>query len=173
MVLALTALAITSCVSHPPVLRRIAVPGSASLGGLHVEAAAADEALILAIGNTTTEEIETVVRVRPLVLGYRTLTDSVLVSYREEIVCEGDVCRPVQVPVYEERITHEPIEGILAVLPRRLTVSPGVTGLVRVKLMNPEDAVDAFSLAVLVYADGSRQWGSLEIECASGLLGLP
>jgi hypothetical protein len=162
----------TACVSAPPVARTLTPPDSASVGGLVVAATLQEDVLVLSCSSTAGEPFEAVVRVPPVVIGRFTTTVRALVGYREEIVCEGDVCRPVEVPVYEDQEQTAEVEGNFAVHPRRIVLPPGGEGAVRIRMLNPEMATDAFALIVRVHAREFPRWGSLQVDCPSELLGL-
>ena len=126
--------------------------------------------LTLGIWNDSSVKKEITIDVSPIVIGRETVVSRELTGYRDETVCEGDVCRLERVPIYKEVRSENATYGFFEAVPARLNLEGNAGSTVAVRLKNRDQASIPFLLSVYVtFRDGSGT-DTLRIDCSSSEL---
>jgi hypothetical protein len=164
----LASLLLCGCASAPPASARIEVPGDAVFRNISVHAeSAGGGVLVIDLDATIGDRKEIAARVRETAIGNETVNESRIIGYRDQEICEGNVCRIVKVPEYADVETFTAVLGRFEIQPPRLVLDSDLTASVTVTLRNPDKANQSFLLAVSLIVTDADGVGTLEIDVES------
>jgi hypothetical protein len=146
------------------------IPFDGSWRDLDVSAAAVDGVIEIAVTSRSAEPIRVRVVVPRTAIGRRAETERQVVGYREEVVCVGDSCRLVKVPVYREETVVRAVLAVARVAPRSFRLEPGKRAAFTVSLANAGDATGPFDLPVRLVVEAKAWRARLELRCDAAFL---
>jgi hypothetical protein len=164
-------LLVLGCATSPRIDRWLEAPGRAALGEMSVAAEIGDGAVVIRLENSSATSKDVRIRVPQTVIGTRTVTERRQTGTSFEQVCDGDLCRMVEVPVYENVSVTSDVYGFFDIEPETLTLPPGGGATARISMRNPEAMTHEFTLTVAIVAQDAAGAETLGITAGSaGLL---